>query len=301
MILFYYPPMERLAKKISEATYGHIRLGKIFWDEFENGWPNYFIQDVDRDVRRKDVVLLASAESPADLPKILSVAYAFPRYFANSLKIILPLFPGELMERIRRHGEIATAKTHARMFSATPSAKGPVEIILYDLHVSAEQFFFSDQILPDRQSAMPLLKKEIKNMENVAIAFPDEGSYKRFDEDFKEYPLILCYKQRRGVDRKVSIVEGDPWGKNVIVVDDLSLTAGTMVACAKAMRSREAESVSGFVTHGVFHNDSWMKITPLLFDTFWVTDSYPTAIALEGIAPFKILSLAEDLVRVLRS
>lgn len=300
-VLFYYPNMEPLAKKIIDATYGNVRHGKILWDEFEGGWPNYFIDNVDEDVRRKDVIFLASADSPADLPKILSVAYAFPRYFASSLKIILPLFPGETMERIRRHGEIATAKTHARMFSAIPMAKGPVEMVVYDLHVSAEQFFFSDQILPERRSAIPLLKNEIKKMKNVAIAFPDEGSYKRFEEDFKEYPLILCYKKRRGSDRKVSIVEGDPWGKNVVIVDDLSLSAGTMVECAKVMRAGEAESVSGFVTHGVFYNNSWKRITPFLFDNFWVTDSCPASMHLGTVAPFKILSLADDLIRVIFS
>ena len=301
MILFYCSAMEHLAKKISEATYGNIRLGKITWDEFERGWQNYHIHNIALDVRRQDVVLLASAETPADVPNILAVASAFSRYLANSVKVILPLFPGETMERVKQHGDIATAKTYARMFSSIPIAKGPVELIIYDLHVSAERFYFSDQIIPDPQSAIPLLKKEIKDMKDVAIAFPDEGSLKRFEEDFKEYPLIICYKRRQGGDRKVIIVEGDPRGKNVVIVDDLSLTAGTMVACAQAVRSHEPASVSGFVTHGVFYKDSWTKITPQLFDTFWITDSYPMANSLEGVAPFKILSLADDLIRVLKS
>lgn len=300
-VLFYYPNMEPLAKKIYEASYRNIKLGKISWDKFEGGWQNYHIHNAAQDVRRRDVVLLASAESPADVPNILAVADAFPRYLANSLKVILPLFPGETMERVKRYGDIATAKTYARMFSNMPMAGRPVELIVYDLHVSAERFYFSDQIIPDPQTAISLLKNEIKDMKNVAIAFPDEGSLKRFEEDFKEYPLIICYKRRRGADRKVTIVEGDPWGKNVIVVDDLSLTAGTIVACGEAMRKGEAESVSGFVPHGVFYNESWKKITPFLFDNFWITDSYPTAFSLEGIAPFKILSLAPDLIRVLHS
>ncbi|KKT41119.1 hypothetical protein A2W54_03775 [Candidatus Giovannonibacteria bacterium RIFCSPHIGHO2_02_43_13] len=319
MIIFSCKTMKQLADKIYAELCAlsarrlniepRPRLGKINWDEFEKSWPNYSIENPEGTVRGKDVVFIMHMPAPEDVFKQLAVACAFPRYLAKSLKIVLPLFPTGTMERIQKSGGIATAKTLARELSQVPlTCTGPVELMMFDLHASVERFYFSDNILPDPQSALPILKERIRSMDGVAITFPDEGSYKRFGQEFEEYPMILCYKKRRGADRKVTIVEGDPAGKNVLIVDDLSLTAGTMVECAKAVRIFGPLSISGYVTHPVFHDDSWQKIINCgIFTKFWVTDSCPftTNTVFDPFrinsSLFEVLSLAPTIAKILAS
>jgi phosphoribosylpyrophosphate synthetase len=89
----------------------------------------------------------------------------------------------------------------------------------------------------------------------LAIAFPDEGAWKRFGKSLSDndLPQIVCSKVRGENDsRKVTIKEGDCTGRHVFIVDDLVRTGGTLKECRKALREAGAEKVSCFVTHAVF-------------------------------------------------
>ena len=187
-------------------------------------------------------------------------------------------------------------------------------------------------------TAMSLLVEQLRNMEEegkkAMVVFPDEGASKRFKSDLEDWgaKAIICGKVRNGDKRVVAIKDGrqiinwsfshcvcvstgDPRGWNVVIVDDLIQTGGTIMECAKVrsdpnmslytvcplswqvLQVRGAASISVFVTHPVFPEDSWKKFLPgesdVLFAKFWVTDSLPRAKDLEGKPPFHVLSLCD--------
>lgn len=298
MILFYCSAMKALAKKIAEDE--KIFLGEIDWGLFPDGMPNTFIENVDIEVEGQDVAFLASLCDKEDILAQLSVIYALPRYGSKSFKIILPYFPVGTMERVEREGEVATAMTLARMFNAVECEKVPLYI--FDIHDQHERFYFRHPIIPKFRSALYLINDFIK--ENTVICFPDEGARKRFGDRVLA-DQILCHKERLGTKRKVKIIEGSPNGKDIIIVDDLVMTGGTLLECAKVLDQKGAKSVSAYVTHAVFPNRSWINMKNFHFANFWITDSCPETLSSFKRGPewnqFTILSLAPSIAKILAS
>jgi ribose-phosphate pyrophosphokinase len=274
----------------------------IQWKSFADGFPNLFIEDV-KYMAGKDVIFIGSFHSPDIIFEQLSVLYMFPRYLAKSFHFILPYFPTGTMERVDTEGQIATAKTLATLLSAIPlSAKGPAQIIIYDIHALQERFYFSDNVIPRLETALPLLQQLLSsqtNADEIMYAFPDDGAYKRFHLMFPgdDDHLIICAKKRmEGNKRIVTIKDGHPKGKHVVIVDDLVQTGGTLVECGKALLNEGAIAVSAYVTHAVFPNDSWKKFTNgaggIQFKNFWITNSIPHAEEICKHPPFRLLSLS---------
>jgi phosphoribosylpyrophosphate synthetase len=86
------------------------------------------------------------------------------------------------------------------------------------------------------ETAIPLLLQRLSKLEDhsdVSIAFPDEGAWKRFQSLFTGYELITCIKVRKETKRVVTIKDGDPRGKHVVIVDDLVQSGGTLQECSK--------------------------------------------------------------------
>ena len=94
------------------------------------------------------------------------------------------------------------------------------------------------------------------------------------------YDIVTCGKTRDGDKRVVTIQDGDCKGKNVIIVDDLVQTGGTLYECGLALKAAGAKSVNAFVAHGVFPNESWKRFMKSgdrgCFDRFYLTNSIPT-------------------------
>jgi len=306
-IVYYCPSMEPVARKMLEQDDCKIfvRLGEIEWKKFEDGFPNLFIKGIES-VRGRHCVFLADFLNLADIFHQLSIIYSLPRYFVRSLTVVLAYFPTGTMERVDEEGQIATAKTLATMLSTIPlTPSGPTRLLIYDIHALQERFYFGDHVVPILATAIPVFLHELAlnhTNEQVAIAFPDEGAWKRFHNSFKDYELIICGKVRDGDKRIVSIKEGDCKGKHVFIVDDLVKTGGTLIQCAAAIRQAGAANVSAYVTHAVFPQDSWKRFTKLTgpdkFAKFYVTDSCPTVTKiLQGVEPFHVISIAGSLVQ----
>jgi ribose-phosphate pyrophosphokinase len=297
--LYFSPQMAALAEKIS-TSYPEIQLGVIEWHDFKDGFPNLKVNNAPC-LRQKEIAFLASFDSPYEIFRQLAVIYEIPRFAVGSYKIILPYYPTGTMERVEREGQIATAATLARMLSATPmSMSGPAQIVIFDIHALQERFYFSDTVIPRLETAIPLLKNRLASVGNLAVAFPDEGAMKRFGFMFDQIPLITCQKVRIGEKRLVSIKEGNPEGKHVVIVDDLVMTGGTLLESAKILRQHGAIGVSAYATHGVFPQQSWKKFVEAGFDHFWLTDSCPqTTAAIHHRSPFEILSLKDTVARII--
>ncbi|KAH3745137.1 phosphoribosyl pyrophosphate synthase isozyme 4 [Pelomyxa schiedti] len=279
-----------------------IRSGEIEWKKFPDQTPNVFIADVNS-IRNKHVVFIVGLLDQTMLMSVIGVLFALPRYFARSLTVYLPFFSTGTMERVSREGEIATARTIARIISATPiTHSGPVNIVIVDIHALAERFYFADTVIPLLTTATPLVVEKLNTVhqhEQMAVCFPDEGSYKRFGGFFSKWENIICAKVRDGDRRIVKITEGNPTGKHVLIVDDLVQTGGTLIECKDALFTHGATAVSASVAHCVFPNESWRKfLNPPPtgvhgFTKFYVTDSCASVAAnLKGKDPFEVMTLA---------
>ena len=95
---------------------------------------------------------------------------------------------------------MATAATMARILSAVPQCiTGPSTVVIYDIHALQEQFYFSDNVLIQLESASELLQKRMRALpdyDRISIVFPDDGAAKRFKKNFPSFPFITCLKVR---------------------------------------------------------------------------------------------------------
>ncbi|XP_020097686.1 ribose-phosphate pyrophosphokinase 3, chloroplastic-like isoform X2 [Ananas comosus] len=233
VLLFYCEEMRELAERVVLESDG-IELRSISWRMFEDGFPNLFISNA-HGIRGQHVAFLASFSSPRVIFEQLSIIYALPRLFISSFSIVLPFFPTGSYERMEDEGDVATAFTLARILSNTPISRGgPTSLVIFDIHALQERFYFGDYVLPCFESGVPLLKSRLQQLpdsENISIAFPDDGSWKRFHKQLQHFPVIICNKVREGDRRFVRIKEGDPRGRHVVIVDDLVQSGGTLIEC----------------------------------------------------------------------
>ena len=289
--LLHCPQMTDLARRIANRR-SDVQLGTVSWESFRDGFPDLYIENA-RSLRNRHVVFLASLDKPGEIFRQLSVIFEIPRLVARSLTVLLPFFPVGTMERVDREGQVATASTLARMVSLTPfTLSGPTQLVIFDIHALQERFYFTDAVIPRLETAIPLLRERLLDHPEAAIAFPDEGAQKRFGGMFPDRHIILCHKSRRGDNREVTIREGNPNGRHVVIVDDLVMTGGTLLQSAEALRASGASQVSAYTTHGVFPGQTWTKFTDAGFHRFWLTDSCPQTVdAVQGRNPFEVLSL----------
>ncbi|XP_042398565.1 ribose-phosphate pyrophosphokinase 4-like isoform X1 [Zingiber officinale] len=308
--LFFCEEMRELAERVALAG-DSIELRSITWRTFEDGFPNLFISYA-QGIRGQHVAFLASFSSPAVIFEQLSVIYALPRLFISSFTLVLPFFPTGSYERMEDEGDVATAFTLARILSNIPISRGgPTSLVIFDIHALQERFYFGDSVLPCFESGVPLLMNRLQQLpdsDNISIAFPDDGAWKRFHKLLHHFPMIICNKVREGDQRIVRLKEGDPRGRHVVIVDDLVQSGGTLIECQKVLAAHGADRISAYVTHGIFPNRSWERFKHDNgagpnngFNYFWITDSCPLTVReVKNRAPFEILSLSVQIASALQ-
>jgi len=262
-LIYYAPEMADVAAELARGPAApYVRLRRIDWGRFPDGWPNLFIHDI-KDTRFHTVVFLASFHDQAALTTQLHVIYTLPSY-ARRLNVVIPWFPTGTMERISTIGEVPTAKTVASMLSATPTAAaGPPLFQILDVHALQTQFYFEAGVHVRLKSCVSLLVDRLlrlPDVANVRIAFPDDGAAKRFKDKFDAFgEPVICSKRREGDQRRIVISDGDPRGRHVVIVDDLVQSGSTLLECAHALEAHGATAISAYVTHAVFPRESWRK------------------------------------------
>ena len=212
------------------------------------------------------------------------------------------------MERVAIEGEVASANIDAHFWKTLPLLQSGRKVLrlIYDQHTLQNRFFYQGgNTHVAYRSGIPLFLHALETDfgwrpdERHAIAFPDEGACKRFGKAFPGYELVICAKKRDGDRRIVTIVDGDCKGRNVVIIDDLVRSGGTLIECAKGLLDHGAARVSCYVTHAEFPDQAWRKFlpdaSPVPFSSFWVTDSCADVTdALKGVSPFSVISIAQD-------
>lgn len=274
-----------LAEKISLSS--GRELGSINCLRFSDG---EFATAYEETVRGSHVFLIQSTFPPADnLMELLMLVDAAKRASAYKIVALMPYFGYARQDRKDQPRVSIGAKLVADMLSTA----GVDRIITMDLHADQIQGFFNIPV--DHLYASSIFVPHIKhmNLDNLVIASPDVGGTKRANTyaKFLETPMVICHKQRS----KANVVDemriiGDVEGKNVIIIDDMIDTAGTMSKAADMMMEAGAKSVRAFTTHAVLSGPAYERIENSALTELYVTDSIP----LKKESPkIKVLSVAQ--------
>ncbi len=274
-----------LAEKIAQI-HGQP-LGEVVTEKFSDGEiSTYFMESV----RGCDVYLIQSTFSPSDnLMELLLLIDAAKRASANNVIAVVPYFGYARQDRKDKPRVAIGAKLIANLFSAA----GADRLMTCDLHAGQIQGFFDFPV--DHFSGsiifVPYLKKIPKD--NLVFASPDVGGVKR-TRNFAQYfqtDMVVCDKQRKRANEVEGMqVIGEVEGKDVVIVDDLVDTAGTLCKAAKVLKDNGAQSVRAISTHAVLSGKAYENIEGSELEELIVTDTIPLRRECDKI---KVLSVAE--------
>jgi len=278
------PVCEPMARRLQAKHPERFRFHPTHWGKFPDGTDNIEVGGFQPHnvMAGEHILLLASFHNNDVTLSQFQVMVMLLQSFIKSLTIVLPFYPVGTMERVVKEGQVATANTYAQMFSNLPSCGRPTRLLIYDLHTLQNRFYLHGNSMASLQTTIPILFDEIRRAGVDCIAFPDDGASKRFAHMFAplQLEMVTCGKTRDGDKRVITMQDGNPDGKKVLIVDDLVQTGGTLYECGVALKALGAASVSAFVAHSVFPNDSWKRFARGgdrgVFEKFWTTNSIPT-------------------------
>ena len=259
-----------LAGKIAQA-YG-IELGNVIFSRFSDG---EFQPSFEESVRGARVFIIGSTHPTSEnLMEMLLMIDATKRASAKHITAVMPYFGWARQDRKDKPRVPIAAKLVANLLETA----GATRVITMDLHADQIQGFF--EIPVDHLYASTIFVPYIKslNLENLCIASPDMGGSKRAHSyaKFLNSDVVICYKQRKkaNVIEKMELI-GDVEGKNVILVDDMVDTAGTLVKASEIMKDKGAVSVRAICTHAILSGNAVEKVENSPMEELIVTDSIP--------------------------
>lgn len=273
-----------LAEKIAEA-YG-APLGNVITTHFSDG---EFQPALEESVRGRRVFIIGSTFPNADnLMEMLLMLDAAKRASARHITAVMPYFGWARQDRKDKPRVAIGAKMVANILQAA----GATRIMTMDLHADQIQGFFEKPV--DHLFASTIFMSYINGLalDNLTIASPDMGGSKRAYaySKFLHSDVVICYKQRKKAN-EISHMEliGDVVGKNVILVDDMIDTGGTLTKAANLMMERGALSVRAICTHPILSGDAYEKIENSSLTELIVSDTIPLK---KQISKIKVVSCA---------
>ncbi|MFX0555653.1 ribose-phosphate pyrophosphokinase [Maribacter sp. CXY002] len=273
-----------LGEKIAKA-YG-MELGNVIFSRYSDG---EFQPSFEESIRGTRIFIIGSTHpGPENLMEMLLMIDAAKRASARHITAVMPYFGWARQDRKDKPRVPIAAKLVAKMLETA----GATRIITMDLHADQIQGFFEKPV--DHLFASTLFLPYLKNLglDNLTIASPDMGGSKRAYAYSRalESDVVVCYKQRAKAN-VISHMEliGDVQGKNVVLVDDMVDTAGTLTKAADLMMERGAVSVRAITTHGLLSGNAYEKIEKSKLTELIITDSIPIEIKSNKV---KVLSCA---------
>ena len=272
------------AERVAQA-YG-TELVPVTTTRFSDG---EFTASIEKTVRGKEVVIVQSTTPPTDnLFELLLLIDAAKRASAKRIIAVMPYFGFARQDRKDKPRVAIGAKLVANMLMAA----GVDRVITMDLHADQIQGFF--EVPVDHLYGSTLFLNHIKenfDLNNLCIATPDTGGTKRANTYAKALgvDMAICYKQREVANQVASMtVIGDVKGKDIIIVDDMCDTAGTLIKAASLMMDYGATSVRAICTHGVLSGPAYDRIEDSILSEFIIADTIPLK---EGVPTSKITVL----------
>ncbi len=249
-----------------------VHLGELEVTPFSDGefQPQYA-----ESVRGASVYILQSTIPPADnLMELLLAIDAAKRASADEVVAVMPYFGWARQDRKDRPRVAIGAKLAANLLRAA----GADRVMTCDLHAGQIQGFFDIPVDHVYASKVFLPYIKSRHFENLAIAAPDMGGAKRANVYARELmcPVIICHKTRERANVVGSITAiGEIEGKDIIIVDDMIDTAGTLCKAAEVLMQRGASSVRACATHGLLSGGAIERIHDSALQEVFITDTVP--------------------------
>ena len=259
------------AKKV--GRYLNMEIGGATTQRFSDGEISVQIHE---SVRGQDVFIVQPTCAPTNdhLMELLIMVDALKRSSAKSISAVIPYFGYARQDRKAAPRVPITAKLVADMLESS----GIDRVITIDLHAAQIQGFFNIPVDNLYGSALFVDHLRNKNLKNPIIASPDIGGVARARSyaDKLGYDLVIVDKRREKANvAEVMNIIGEVEGKDVILVDDMVDTAGTLVKAAEALKARGATSVMACCTHGVLSGPAFERINAGTLDELIITDTIP--------------------------
>ena len=266
-----------------------LHLGEMEVTPFSDG---EFQPQYSESVRGASVYILQSTIPPADnLMELLLAIDAAKRASADEVVAVMPYFGWARQDRKDRPRVAIGAKLVANLLRAA----GADRVMTCDLHAGQIQGFFDIPVDHVYASKVFLPYIKSRHFENLAIAAPDMGGAKRANVYARELmcPVIICHKTRERANVVGSITAiGDIEGKDIIIVDDMIDTAGTLCKAAEVLMNRGAASVRACATHGLLSGNALQRIHDSALQEVFITDTIPHP-ELADDPKIRIVSMAE--------
>lgn len=277
------------------AKHLDVMLSHITVNRFSDGEIGVQINE---SVRGKDVFIVQPTCAPTNdnLMELLVMTDAFKRSSANSITAIIPYFGYARQDRKAAPRVPITAKLVANLIQYA----GIDRVITMDLHAGQIQGFFDIPV--DNLYGSIIFRDYIRSKEfkDPIIASPDIGGVSRARYFAKQLGLdlvIVDKRRERANESEVMNIIGDVDGKNVILVDDMIDTAGTMCKAASALKERGAVSVMALGTHAILSGPAISRIEESVLDEVVVSNSIPTRQECAKITTLNVVPLFAEVVR----
>jgi len=287
-----------LAKEICD--YLGLPLGEAFVGRFNNGEVQIMI---DESVRGKDVFIIQPTSYPVNdnLMELMVMADALKRASARHITAVVPYYGYARQDRKTRGREPITAKLVANLMQTS----GITRLVTIDLHAGQIQGFFDVPV--DHLYGASILAKYIneKNLEDVIVVSPDLGGVTRARDlaDRIGAPIAIIEKKRPepGVAKVMNLI-GDVKGKNVVLIDDIVDTAGTITKAANIMLEAGANSVRAIASHCVMSDPASFRVQESGLTEMVFTDSIPYSKKCVKVKQLSIADMfAETIKRVMNN
>ena len=281
-----------LAEKVCKSL--DCELGQMNIEYFADG---EFAVSYEESIRGCDVFLVQSTYPNSDnLMELLLMIDAAKRASAHSIVAVIPYFGWARQDRKDRPRVSIGAKLIADMLSMA----GIDRLITMDLHADQIQGFFNVPV--DHLYASLVFIEELKamNLPNLVIATPDVGGTKRASAyaKFLNVPMVICYKMRKKANEIAEMkIIGDVQGMDVLLVDDIVDTAGTITTAANLMKAEGAQSVRAIASHAVMSDPASTRVNDSALTEIIFTDSIPYSRKCEKVKIVSVAGMFADAIR----
>jgi ribose-phosphate pyrophosphokinase len=280
-----------LGEKIA-AAYG-VKLGQVSLQHFSDG---EFQASYEETVRGDTVFIIQSTMPPTDnLFELLLMVDAAKRASAKEVVAVIPYFGFARQDRKDKPRVAIGSKLIANMLTAA----GITRLMTMDLHADQIQGFFDLPVDHLFASTIFLPYLRSLNLTNLLIAAPDTGGTKRANAyaKFLDCGLAICYKQRKVANEvsKMTVI-GDVKGKDIVIVDDIIDTAGTLTKAADMMLDEGANTVRAIITHPVLSGPAYDRLTQSNITELIVSDTIPLKQSHPKIRVITVADLFKDVI-----
>ena len=275
-----------------------FEAGEVEVTRFSDG---ELYQRIKTPVENRHVVLLGGTTDEAATLALFDLASALVSYGADSLSLVVPYFGYSTMERAVKPGEVVTAKTRARLFSAIPRSNKGNRIYLFDLHTEGIPHYFENQLFPVHVYCKDIVMDIAREHggDDFVMASTDAGRAKWVESlanDLGVNAAFVLKRRVKGDETEVSAINADVEGKTVIIYDDMIRSGGSIVNAARVYKGAGAERILVITTHGLFVNEGLDKLRNCgLIERLFCTNTHSATRTL-GDDFIEVRSIA-DLVR----